>query len=462
MNRPTLPETDPVNLRPRPSRASGAAGLLVLSALPVALAALLAAGALAQEERPSDAPIIKITGSAMSKVPIAIPRFDGGGTPKGDEAASTLYEVLRDDLLFSNYFKLVPDEYLKLVQPFAGRKTDYKEWQGIGADAVLVGTSRPEAAELTFEARVYDMGEQRLALGKKYRANTDQARLLAHRMADEIVLRYTGKPGIATSRIAYVSQVGKAKEIFVMDYDGARPKKITSNNSINLSPSWSPDGQWIAFMSYRGGSPELKILSNKGELRSAFPQKGELNSAPSWSPDGRLLAFSSGRDGNAEIYTLRPTDGSLTRLTRDGSIDTSPTWSPDGRSIAFTSDRGGSPQIYVMDSGGGNVRKLTGELSYCDAPAWNPVPDESESIAFTARVPGGFDIYKFDLKEQTLRRLTDGNGINEWPRWSPDGRHIVFASNRSGGFDVYTMDADGDHVRRLTRGGSNTSPSWAR
>ena len=457
-----------MTLRPRQPRASGLAGRSVAAAVPFALgAALVAAAALipadAQEPNPSsEPPIIKITGAAVEKVPIAIPRFDGGGTPKGQEAASALYEVLKDDLLFSNYFKLVPDEYLKLVQPFAGRKTDYKEWQGIGADAVLVGTSRPEAAEITFEARVYDMAEQRLALGKKYRASADQLRLLAHRMADEIVLRYTGKPGIATSRIAYVSQVGKAKEIFVMDYDGARVKKITANNSINLSPSWSPDGQWIAFMSYRGGSPELKILSSKGELRSAFPQKGELNSAPSWSPDGRLLAFSSGRDGNAEIYTLRPSDGSLTRLTRDAAIDTSPTWSPDGRSIAFTSDRGGSPQIYVMDASGASVRKLTGELSYCDAPAWNPVPDESESIAFTARVPGGFDIYKYDLKQQTLKRLTDGNGINEWPRWSPDGRHIVFASNRSGGFDVYTMDSDGDHVRRLTKGGSNTSPSWAR
>ena len=456
-----------MNLRPRPSRAPGAAGPVLLSVVPVALALLAAAATLApadaqEPDKPSGSDVIKISGAAVEKVPIAIPRFDGGGTPKGNEAAATLYEVLRDDLLFSNYFKLVPEEYLKLVQPFAGRKTDYKEWEGIGADAVLVGISRMEGPDLTFEARVYDMSEQRLALGKKYRASPDQARLLAHRMADEIVQRYIGKQGIATSRIAYVSQVGKAKEIFVMDYDGARAKRITANNSINLSPSWSPDAQWIAFMSYRGGSPELKILSSKGELKSAFPQKGELNSAPSWSPDGRVLAFSSARDGNAEIYILRPTDGALTRLTRDGAIDTSPTWSPDGRSIAFTSDRGGSPQIYVMNSDGTNVRKLTGELSYCDAPSWNPVPEESESIAFTARVPGGFDIYSFDLKAQTLKRLTDGNGINEWPRWSPDGRHLVFASNRSGGFDVYTMDADGEHVRRLTKGGSNTSPSWAR
>jgi TolB protein len=427
------------------------------------LAFVLAAAcaSLFAQNQPAETPIIKISGTAQSKVPIAIPPFSGSGS------AQTLHDVVRDDLLFSNYFKLVPDEYYKLVQPFTGKKTDYKDWQGIGADAVLVGTSQENAAagraaELVFEARMYDTTDESMPVGKRYRADTDQVRLLAHKMSDEIVRRYTGKPGIATSRIAYVSQVGKAKEIFLMDYDGARSKRITSNNSINLSPAWSPDGQWIAFVSYRSGSPELKILSSKGELRSAFPQKGELNSAPSWSPDARTIVFSSSRDGNAEIYTLRVEDGSLNRLTRNNAIDTSPSFSPDGRSIAFTSDRGGGPQIWMMDSDGGNARRLPIDLNYCDAPAWNPVPEEGETITFTARVPGGFDIYTFDLKANQLKRLTDGGGVNEWPRWSPDGRHIVYTSDRSGGFDIYTMDADGDHVRRLTKGGSNRYPTWAR
>jgi len=72
------------------------------------------------------------------------------------------------------------------------------------------------------------------------------------------------------TRIAYVSQVGKGKEIFVMDYDGARAKRVTGNGSINLSPAWSPDGKEIAFMSYRNGDPELVILNSAGELRKAF------------------------------------------------------------------------------------------------------------------------------------------------------------------------------------------------
>jgi TolB protein len=415
------------------------------------------------ETPPSGTPTIRIVGSARQRVPIALPAFDGGGGGRGQDAALSLHDVMRDDLLFSGYFQIVPDEYLKMVGPFRDRPASYKEWQGIGAEAILTGSAQPEGLSgIVFEGQVFETTEQRAVIGKRFRGDQQQVRIIAHKMSDAIVEHYMGKPGIATTRIAYVSQVGKGKEIFVMDYDGARPKRITANGSMNRSPAWSPDGRLIAFVSLRSGSPELLILDASGDLQRAFPQKGELNSAPAWSPDGRLLAFSSARDGNAEIYTLGIDDKVLTRLTRDPGIDTSPTWSPDGRSIAFTSDRTGSPQIYLMDADGGRVRPLTHELSYCDAASWSPNPDEGDRIAFAARVPGGFDIFSYDLKTAQLTRLTDGGGINESPRWSPDGRHLVFASDRSGGSDIYTMDANGDHVRRLTRGGSNQMPSWSR
>lgn len=426
------------------------------------LAGLCASSGLlrSQETPPADGAVIVITGAGRPKIPIAIPGFDGGDTAKGRETAGLLHDVLRDDLLFSNYFSLVPDDYLKMVAPFADRKASYREWAGIGAEAVLIGKARPDAGtDLLFEGRVYDMTQERVGLGKGYRGNADQARILAHRMADEMVQHYTGNRGVAMTRIAYIGQVDRGREVFVMDYDGARNKKITANGSINRSPAWSPDGKMIAFVSLRSGSPRLMLVNSDGVLKPAFPQSGELTGAPAWSPDGRLVAFTSARDGNSEIYTLRVSDGALARLTRHDAIDTSPAWSPDGRAIAFTSDRGGSPQIYIMDSSGGSVRRLTSELSYCDAPSWSVGPNEA--IAFTARVPGGFDIFSHDIKTGTLNRLTTGGGINEYPRWSPNGRHLVFASNRSGAMDIYTMDASGDHVRRLTKGGNNTYPAWS-
>jgi TolB protein len=423
---------------------------------------LLAAGAavLALAAAAAEVPTIRIEGTARPKIPIALPEYAAiGGDARIRDLARTLHDVVRDDLDFSGFFTIVPEEYHKLVPAGTDRRIPHKEWLGVGAEALLQAQASLGPSGLVFEGRLFDTSDQKMVLGKRYTGAVDLQRDLAHRLSDEIVLQYTGQQGLARTQIAYVSQIGKAKEIFVMDYDGARPKKITGNGSINLSPSWSPDGREIAFVSYRSGTPELMILNRDGELRRAFPQQGELNSAPAWSPDGRLLALASSRDGNTEIYTLRVADGALTRLTHNEAIDTSPTWSPTGREIAFTSDRSGSPQIYVMDAEGANVKRITFEVPYCDAASWSPLGDK---IAFTARVPGGFDIYVRSVDTGTAVRVTESSGINEWPRWSADGRHLAFASNRTGNFDIYTMDADGSHVRRLTRGGNSFSPSWSR
>jgi TolB protein len=412
-----------------------------------------------QGQAPSDLNI-RIVGAARPKIPIAVPAFDAPGSePKSQDIARAIHDVVRDDLEFSGYFQIVPEEYHKLVGRFSDRRANYAEWLGIGAEALLDGSLKSEASSLVFEGRLFDTSEQRMVLGKRYRGDADVQRVIAHRLSNEIVQHYTGQTGIAMSRITFVSQTGRAKEISVMDYDGGRVKRVTGNGSINLSPAWSPDGKEIAFVSYRSGPPEMMILNSEGELHKAFPQEGELNSAPAWSPDGSLLAFASSRDGNAEIYTLRVSDGRLRNLTHNDAIDTSPTWSPSGREIAFTSDRAGTPQIYIMDAEGSNVRRLTHDVSYCDAASWSPGGDV---IAFTGRVPGGFDIYTFDLKTGAQKAITQNANINEWPRWSPDGRHLVFASNRTGSFDVYTMDADGSQVRRLTHGGNSHSPSWSR
>ena len=413
---------------------------------------------------PPDAPIpsvplIRIVGAARPKIPIAVPAFSTGPDSRVQDSARTIHDVVSADLDFSGYFSLVPEEYHKLVHVDPGGRINYKEWIGVGADALLFGQVALEAATVVFEGRLYDTADQKLLLGKRYKGEPDLARVVAHRLSNEIVQQYTDQPGIFLTKIAFVSQVGKAKEIYVMDYDGARAKRITANNTINLSPSWSPDARQIAFVSYRAGTPLLMIVNSDGELRKAFPQEGELNSAPAWSPDGRTLAFASTRDGNAEIYVQGLTDQTPRRLTTSPAIDTSPAWSPDGRRIAFTSDRAGSPQIYTMDADGSGVKRLTSNVSYCDAASWSP---DGKKIAFTARVPGGFDIFLIDVDTQEVARLTENTNINEWPRFSPDGKHLAFASNRTGNFDIYSIDLDGSHPRRLTHGGNSYSPSWSR
>ena len=87
-------------------------------------------------------------------------------------------------------------------------------------------------------------------LGKQYRekATEENARIIAHRFADEIIFRLGGGiQGIAESKIVFVSSRGGNKEIWLMDYDGANQRPLTHLGSIALSPRISPDGSRVAF-----------------------------------------------------------------------------------------------------------------------------------------------------------------------------------------------------------------------
>jgi TolB protein len=364
-------------------------------------------------------------------------------SPQTRKAAEEITKTLRDDLSFAGYFNIVKPALYSDLSGYSEKKVLYKQWLDIGAESVVLGKVLEEPGKISVEGRLYDNRQQQLVMGRRYRGEPDTARSIAHRLGDEIVKQFTGQQGFFQTRIAFVSQVGRG-----------------NNGSLNLNPSWSPDGKEIAFLSYRSGRPELVILSSSGGLRKAYPQqRGELNLAPDWSPDGKKIAFAGSRDGNSEIFVLRVADGQLTRLTTNPALDTSPSWSPTAREIAFVSDRSGSPQIYIMDAEGTNVRRLTYEGAWNDLPAWSPKGDK---IAYCSRLEGHFDLFVRDLATQKSSRLTQGPSNNEDPRWAPDGHHLVFASDRSGNYDIYEMISDGSGVRRITQGGRSFNPDWSR
>ena len=67
------------------------------------------------------------------------------------------------------------------------------------------------------------------------------------------------------------------------DWDGARPKIITTSKEPILSPTWSPNAKQIAYVSFEGRRPSIyvhTIETNKREKMTSFVG---LNAAPAWS-----------------------------------------------------------------------------------------------------------------------------------------------------------------------------------
>lgn len=425
---------------------------------PFVLAFLVAAAAglpVASQEPPPIEGVIK--GEGFTPIALAVP--DPETTAETRDAAREILETLTDDLRFTGFFALVdPARHGLVPPPPKGQPLAFEGWMSVGANVVATLKVAPRGGRLSLEGRLFDLPSQTMVLGQLYVEDRDLVRRLGHRFADDIVQHFTGRPGVALSRIVFTSKHGKGKEIYLADYDGARVRRLTTTGSLNLSPVWSPDGERLAFVSWRGGSPAIWILDSDGNLAAAPAAGSELSSAPAWSPDGRKLAYAAAIDGNVEIFVLDLASRRNVRLTDRPSIETSPAFSPNGREIAFTSDRSGSPQVYIMDAEGLNVRRVSPEGNYNDSAAWSP---QGDRLLYVSRIEGRFQIMLMDVGTGRVTQLTHGEGSNEDPNWSPDGRHIVFASNRAGTFDIYTMSQDGTSVRKLTTGGDCFTPDWS-
>jgi TolB protein len=432
--------------------------LVVVAVLAVAVAGVVTAPPPA---RPQAADVLlNVIASGAKKLNIAIPDFTLVAGPDPQGLARRLPEVVGDDLTFSQLFSVVAGtSALPANDPVALRQR-WGEFAAAGAHAALHGLVTMRGDRTEAEMRLYDLTspEQRLIVAKKIELPVTHARRLAHKISDDIVLQFTGELGVADTKIAYTAGGTGNKEVYAMDYDGAGPVKLTTTQTINLSPVWSPDTRSIAFTSYMRGYPYLYRLfafeNRPVQVLAGFPG---INSSPAWSPDGRSVAMTLSKDGNPEVYVLTVATGALRRLTTSPGIDTEPTWSPTGREIAFVSDRAGPAQVHVMDADGTNVRRLP-QSGFNTQPRWSP---KGDAIAFTSR-QGNRDVWAVNPDGSNARRLTAGPGDNDSPSWAPNGRHLVFQSNRAGAFQLFTMLADGSEQQQLTKApGENTSASWS-
>ena len=336
-------------------------------------------------------------------------------------------------------------------------------WKGIGADALVQGELSADGGEVKATYRVWDTVRCRMQ-GDTTQASRDRGdlELMAREIADDIVERFTGRRGVSSTQIAFVSDKTGNKEIYLMEANGAGKRAVTRNGAINLFPAWAPDGRSLLYTSFKQGRPDVwKIYrgTKPGHVVVKDPSdKFRGVYAPNGSRRTRL-ALVMNRAGNTDIYAANGDGRSLKRLTNGHGIETSPTFSPDGKRMAFVSDRVGSPQVYLKDLETGEERRLTFRGDYNADPAWSPT---GEWIAYSALTGTSFDLYLIDPETGFTTPLVVNPRGDEDPAWSPDGRKIAFSSARRGRKEIYRIDVDGHNLVRLTDGfGNCTEPAWS-
>ena len=404
---------------------------------------------------------IDITHPFLRKIPIAIPVFKK--IYSGDVAerlSKTASDLLSETLEFTGYFKIL-DRKAFLVD--MGTVTslanaNFHNWTSIGAELLVTGGVLIEGNQVEMELRLYDTFKEKLLVGKRYKGLIKDQRKIVRRFCSEIVFILTGNKGFFNSEIAFVSKSSGNKEIYICEFDGYNPRRVTHTKSITLSPAWSSDGKWLAYTSYAKGKPDL-YLEHLRQKRGAVISKKGINITPAWVPNKFALAATLSFSGDPEIYLLTGTGKVISRLTKKRGIDLSPTWSPDGKRMAFVSKRSGTPQIYIKNIASGAVRRLTFQGRYNTQPSWSPKGDK---VAYAGMGNGQNNIFLIGIDGQGTIQLTHDQGDNEAPSWSPDGSLIVFSSTREGPSRIHVMTAYGTDQRRLlTLLGEQTEPDWS-
>jgi len=145
----------------------------------------------------------------------------------------------------------------------------------------------------------------------------------------------------------------------------------TNEFTINSSPSFSPDGNFITFFAFNEGAIYRINVDGTG-LVNLTPDARYRNSfeSPAWSPSGEQIVYSR-LYADGSIYSMNA-DGSAQRTLIDIGWNDKPRFSPDGRWLAFVRYSGSQGFLYAMPLAGGSYRSLSSNQHDVISYSWSP------------------------------------------------------------------------------------------
>ncbi|MGI9069586.1 MAG: hypothetical protein ACR2HX_24670, partial [Pyrinomonadaceae bacterium] len=249
----------------------------------------------------------------------------------------------------------------------------------------------------------------------------------------------------ADSSVLVTVQEDQAANIWIApNGDASRATQVTSGTGRgegSLGVAWTPDGK-IVYYSMAGGKEGIWIMEVDGKNRRQLTTVETVDLSPSVSPDGRYIVFLSQRAGTQNVWRMDIDGGNPKRLTT--TISTYPRPTPDNQVIYQT---GGSRAILLKVSMDGGEPVKIGE-----GMRWAVISPDGKLIACSFETPGspaklavvpvegGSPIKVFDAQLVQPAKI----------RWTPDGRALTYVASQKGISDVWSQPIDGGAPKKLT------------
>lgn len=244
-----------------------------------------------------------------------------------------------------------------------------------------------------------------------------------------------------------------------------------SGGRLNVVPSISPDGQYMAFWSEKNlfsidlfiaetatGRIVEKVTSNS--FNSHVDQYSSYESAVAWSPDSRQIAFVAFAKGRNRLL-IGNIDGKITQQIDIAGVSsfTNPTWSPDGSTIVVNGLVEGQSDLYAYNLKTKAVRQLTNDVFSDFQPQFSP---EGQWIAFSTDRLGeagnnllqhnfSHNIALYNMSTGAITNLDFFPGAkNLNPYFGKDNSTLYFLSDRDGLRNLYTYNITTRQLTQLT------------
>lgn len=395
---------------------------------------------------------------------------EGAFTPNELEDAENYINIVRNDFKFyQNYFNVLP----RRISQTSFDNVRFSNYKSKETNYLARFRIVRDQTQSSLEYKLWNIGNETMLVSGSVSFDKNN-RAAIHAISDKLYTAIVGKPSIFKDQIVFVSDYkmrdGK-KELFIMDFDGANPKRLTYHNGVVISPAVSHDGKYIVYSlideSKKGVVKNVNLMLYEIATRKSriLSKRNGLNSGAIFTNDGEEIILTLSHQGNAELYRMNVKSGAITRLTKSFAPDVDPSLSSDGSILTFLSGRPGKPMIYTMDPMGleKNVKRISYVGKFNATPRFHPNASE---IVFSSWLDNRFDLFKVGADGQNLVRLTKDFGSNEDPEYSKDGQFIIFTSLRvlsqsKATQNVYIMDTWGKILGPLTSNfGKCTSGRW--